>query len=360
MFDDHEPQAPEGFLDTLEGEIALFRSIERARPVGMHKHFHMLTLRRSIRNESGVWVDVAAIWAKLATLYHLDALDDMDDQYFDIQSQRIILYPNSTDPNVLHNHPYFREFALPYPQFNDLMTARRAASPSGENENPKPRKRHLNAGLTNDDSELSDLTEGDDDGETDAATEPAEDGAEEEGEPEAEDAPTARRGTRKGAARGKVPVKGNRGKGTKKKKEKMFPNSPCLIVTQPNENLLTMEDGNDGTPLIIVPATGNPGEQEWVIEHDESENTVVIRNLKHDKYIGVKEPYSNASVLATSTPYKFNLEDAGDQNTYNVYTKGESENMYLSMSMLRMYPPQVALLERRLAGDKPWTFRFLD
>ncbi|KAG8735461.1 hypothetical protein FRC10_010474 [Ceratobasidium sp. 414] len=219
MFDDHEPQAQGGFLDTLEGEIALFRSIERARPVGMHKHFHMLTLRRSIRSESGVWVDVAAVWAKLATMYHLDALDDMDDQQFDSTTGRIILYPNTTDPGVLYNHPYFREFALPYPQFNDLMTGRRAASPSGENDQSRPRKRHLNAGLTNDDSELSDLTEGDDDGETDAATEPAEDGAEEEAEAEAEDAPTSRRGTRKGSIRGKVPAKGSRGKGTKKKKK---------------------------------------------------------------------------------------------------------------------------------------------
>jgi MRG-binding protein len=186
MSDDHEPQAPEGFLDTLEGEIALFRSIERARPVGMHKHFHMLTLRRSIQNVSGVWVDVASIWAKLATLYHLDVLDDMDDQQFDPTTGRIILYPNTLEPGVLYNHPFFREFTLPYSQFNELMTARRAASPSGEHDHPKPRKRHLNAGLTNDDSELSDLTEGDDDAETDAATELAEDGGEEEGEAEAE------------------------------------------------------------------------------------------------------------------------------------------------------------------------------
>jgi MRG-binding protein len=185
MSDDHEPQAPEGFLDTLQGEIALFRSIERARPVGMHKHFHMLTLRRSIRNESGFWVNVADIWAKLATLYHLDALDDMDDQQFDPTTGRIILFPVVTEPAVLHNHPYFREFALPYAQFNDMMTVRRAASPAGENEHSKPRKRNLNAGLTNDDSDLSDLTEGEDDGETDGATEPADDAGEDEGEAEA-------------------------------------------------------------------------------------------------------------------------------------------------------------------------------
>lgn len=173
MSDEQEPQASDGFLDTLQGEIALFRSIERARPVGMHKHFHMLTLRRSIHSETGVWVDVSAIWAKLATLYHLEVLDDMDEQQFDPTSGRIILFPVDPDPAVLYSHPFFREFALPYSQFSELMATRRAASPSGENEHSRIRRKPPNPGLTNDDSELSDLTEGEDDGETDGATEAA-------------------------------------------------------------------------------------------------------------------------------------------------------------------------------------------
>ncbi|CEL56931.1 hypothetical protein RSOLAG1IB_08209 [Rhizoctonia solani AG-1 IB] len=221
MSDDHEfePRAPDGFLDTLEGEIALFRSIERARPVGMHKHFHMLTLRRSIRNESGFWVNVAALWAKLATLYHLEALDDMDEQQFHPVTGRLIMYPTTWDADELYSYPAFTEFALPYSQFDDLMHSRRAASPGAENE--KPRKRNLNAGLINDDSDLSDLTEGEDDAETDGATEPPDDTVDDDAEADTpEDTPVSRRGGRKSNARAKQPSKGAKSKSSGKKKKK--------------------------------------------------------------------------------------------------------------------------------------------
>ncbi|CAE6487685.1 unnamed protein product [Rhizoctonia solani] len=221
MSDDHEfePQAPDGFLDTLEGEIALFRSIERARPVGMHKHFHMLTLRRSIRNDSGFWVNVADIWAKLATLYDLDALDDIDEQRFHPVTGHLLLWPSIWDADLLYNYSAFNEFSLPYNQFDDLVATRRAASPGGENE--KPRKRNLNAGLTNDDSDLSDLTEGEDDGETDGATEPPDDAGEDDGEADTpEDAPVNRRPPRKSGSRTKQPSKSSRTKGSSKKKKK--------------------------------------------------------------------------------------------------------------------------------------------
>ncbi|KAJ1303121.1 hypothetical protein OPQ81_011322 [Rhizoctonia solani] len=218
MSDDHEfePQAPDGFLDTLEGEIALFRSIERARPVGMHKHFHMLTLRRSIRNESGFWVNVEDIWAKLDTLYNLDALDEMDEQRFHPVTGRLITQPVMWDADILYIHPAFTEFALPYNQFNDLMDTRRAASPGAETE--KLRKRNLNAGLINDDSDLSDLTEGEDDGETDGATEPPDDAGEDDGEADTQE--VNRRNARKSSSRAKQPSKSTKSKSSGKKKKK--------------------------------------------------------------------------------------------------------------------------------------------
>ncbi|QRW19972.1 CT20 domain-containing protein [Rhizoctonia solani] len=173
MPDDHEfePQAPDGFLDTLEGEIALFRSIERARP---------------IRNESGFWVNVADIWAKLATLYHLDALDDMDEQQFHPVTGRLIVYPSVWDADELYSYPAFNEFALPYSQFND------------------------------------DLTEGEDDAETDGATEPPDDTVDDDAEADTPDDTPAvnRRGARKSNARAKQPTKGAKSKSSGKKKKK--------------------------------------------------------------------------------------------------------------------------------------------
>lgn len=68
-------QTPEEFLDSVEGEISFFRSVMRARPVGIHKHFHVLAIRNAIHNDTGRIIPVEAIWAKLRTCYDLEALE---------------------------------------------------------------------------------------------------------------------------------------------------------------------------------------------------------------------------------------------------------------------------------------------
>ncbi|KAG9083895.1 hypothetical protein FS749_005649 [Ceratobasidium sp. UAMH 11750] len=138
----------------------------------------------------------------------------------------------------------------------------------------------------------------------------------------------------------------------------MLPNTPCTI-SQRNESLLTMEGEDMGLNVIIVPPTGNPGEQEWTVEH-QSENTVRIRNVKHGKYIGVGEAVMNSRVVPTSGPFNWTLEEESGQYCYRICVEGQGgEKLYLEFSMLRIYPPQCALLPHNLAGE-PWTFRFLD
>ena len=63
------------FLDTLEGEITFFRSIMRARPIGIHRHFHMLVIRNAIYRDTGQWVPVDDMWRKLRECYDMDALE---------------------------------------------------------------------------------------------------------------------------------------------------------------------------------------------------------------------------------------------------------------------------------------------
>lgn len=63
------------FLDSVEGEISFFRSIMRARPVGMHRYFHVLTIRNAIAKDTGRLVHIETIWEKLRQCYDLDALD---------------------------------------------------------------------------------------------------------------------------------------------------------------------------------------------------------------------------------------------------------------------------------------------
>jgi MRG-binding protein len=65
----------DSFLSTLEGEVSFFRSLMRARPVGIHRTFHILTMRNAIYRDTKIYVSCDAILGKLRELYNLDALE---------------------------------------------------------------------------------------------------------------------------------------------------------------------------------------------------------------------------------------------------------------------------------------------
>jgi MRG-binding protein len=67
----------DSFLDTLHGELAFFRAITRARPVGVHRYFHVVTIRQLIKEETGSDVAVEEIWDKLRACYNLEALEGL-------------------------------------------------------------------------------------------------------------------------------------------------------------------------------------------------------------------------------------------------------------------------------------------
>lgn len=64
-------------LETVLGEISFFRSITRHRPVGLHRFFHVLSMQQVIKRETGVFVPVDSIWAKIEACYNLDALESL-------------------------------------------------------------------------------------------------------------------------------------------------------------------------------------------------------------------------------------------------------------------------------------------
>ena len=70
-----DPATP--FLDTVEGEISFFRSIMRARPIGLHRHFHVLSMRTAIHQDTGRYVSIDDIWEKLRSCYNVDALESL-------------------------------------------------------------------------------------------------------------------------------------------------------------------------------------------------------------------------------------------------------------------------------------------
>jgi Chromatin modification-related protein EAF7 len=97
MRDSPDPSIP--FLDTVEGEIAFFRSIMRARPIGLHRHFHVLSIRTVIHQDTGRYVTIDDIWEKLRGCYNIEALENLV-RYIPHPSQNRPSSPNIFLTNV--------------------------------------------------------------------------------------------------------------------------------------------------------------------------------------------------------------------------------------------------------------------
>jgi MRG-binding protein len=187
------------FIDTVEGEISFYRSVMRARPVGIHSHFHVLTIRNAIFKDTGHAVTAEEIWDKLKGLYDLEALEGLVRRHDFLpvfksgmtgrRSQENDGYDsagsNGSTPSAvrspspsenLSGHPFFRqEFSLPFDEIcESLISARRVcislsppATPHVPSPTRKPRssrtRRKLNtsdmAGLVAGDSDSSALTQ---------------------------------------------------------------------------------------------------------------------------------------------------------------------------------------------------------
>ncbi|KZT09133.1 uncharacterized protein LAESUDRAFT_647517 [Laetiporus sulphureus 93-53] len=175
------------WLDSVEGEIAFFRALMRARPVGIHRHFHVLTMRNAILRDTGHVVSIDDLWDKLRACYDLEILENIETDGYDPPG-----YYNSPSPSAvplrspspsenLSSHPWFRhEYSLPSDEaFDTLISMRRmrataslpssspAASPShharttsGTRQTKKGRSKLKNvAGLVGGDSDSSALTQ---------------------------------------------------------------------------------------------------------------------------------------------------------------------------------------------------------
>lgn len=66
---------PPAFLDTVQGELAFFKGVAHARPAGAHRFFHVISIRSTIRAETGQEVSIDELWSKLGNYYDLHYFD---------------------------------------------------------------------------------------------------------------------------------------------------------------------------------------------------------------------------------------------------------------------------------------------
>jgi len=62
-------------LKSVEGEISFFRAIIRARPIGIHRHFHLIAIQSTMFKDTGRLVPFDDIWKKVRSCYDVDALE---------------------------------------------------------------------------------------------------------------------------------------------------------------------------------------------------------------------------------------------------------------------------------------------
>lgn len=135
-----DPSMP--FLDTVEGEIAFFRSIMRARPIGLHRHFHVLSIRTVIHQDTGRYVSIDDVWEKLRDCYNIEALENLDAEGFESPGSAHSTPSTIDSPSPSDNlslHPFFRkEFALPYDDALDSIVSSRRMRDSSSSSSSSP------------------------------------------------------------------------------------------------------------------------------------------------------------------------------------------------------------------------------
>jgi len=190
-----ESQDHDDILDTVEGEIYFFRSLMRSRPVGMHRHFHVMSMRNAILKGTGRAVSVEAIWNKLKECYNLEALEalvcsfqlyhplntiiqlqEVEYESSSSSSSTPVPVPSPKPNQNLAAHPAFKsEYSLPAdPDIEKMIVARRMRNTISLPSSPEPapqmtrqgvrtRRRTLSkvdmAGLVSGDSDSSALTQ---------------------------------------------------------------------------------------------------------------------------------------------------------------------------------------------------------
>lgn len=119
--------------------------------------------------------------------------------------------------------------------------------------------------------------------------------------------------------------------------------------------LLTMDGGLPG--VAMLQADGGKTQQ-WKVAFDSGAYT--LRNVASDLYLGNEGDPSDPSMIVKGTkqafPWKLSAGHDSDETTHVLTSAGSSDGLVLSMSLLRIWPPLVAILAPRDYSTVEWAF----
>lgn len=116
--------------------------------------------------------------------------------------------------------------------------------------------------------------------------------------------------------------------------------------------------GNPGMPTVLLPPTGEPGLQQWQVQRTDN-GTSTIRNLRTGMYLGFDgDPDQYEMARLYPEPREWQLTAGGEPNTFTIGVP--DTDMRLGLSLLRIWPPHLALMPSLGDEYQAWTFRSVE
>ncbi|CAO3652315.1 unnamed protein product [Mucor hiemalis] len=98
-------------------ELALLNAISRCKPVGIHKHFRIISVQRQFNQNSPVSCTIKEIWQRLGEFYGMSALDELEEEDEEQEEEeREEQEKHKGDEN---------EFSLPLEDYEQLISEHR-------------------------------------------------------------------------------------------------------------------------------------------------------------------------------------------------------------------------------------------
>ncbi|KAG8787334.1 hypothetical protein FRC12_015679 [Ceratobasidium sp. 428] len=141
------------------------------------------------------------------------------------------------------------------------------------------------------------------------------------------------------------------------------PDGPYAIIKSPPPNspeqYLTQEGNESRAPILILPPSGAPGQQEWHVSRGE-QGGITLRNIQSGKFIGYEgSPDVNQRIVAVDRLMEFiPMRVPGREPNLFILGVPERNDLVVDQPLTRDFPPQAVLAERDPQRDQAWRFEF--
>ncbi|WKX72113.1 hypothetical protein [Streptomyces sp. XD-27] len=124
-----------------------------------------------------------------------------------------------------------------------------------------------------------------------------------------------------------------------------------------NEQLLTSLDGSPGGPLVLL-SPGEGSTQDWIVEN-RGNGRCSIKDRDSNLYVSFEgEPDMHELAILLPEPRAWNLIPDKGRNSFIIGVEGAP--MRLGMSLLKIFPPRVALAPEYGPQYQAWTFELVE